>query len=100
MLSRLLWSLEFKICNGVRQSYLMRTGRPLSGTTSRVNHRVLWLDTRLYTSQVDTQKNEQITNVKKKVELAETKKINVKLKRSEYNRLFSLAGPEKWTLTS
>lgn len=56
---------------------------------------------RYYTSQVDAQKkNEHIESVKDKPTITTSKKINVKLKPSELRRLFSLAEPEKWTLTS
>lgn len=52
--------------------------------------------TRCYTSEVDAQKkNGQIETLKEKTVIT----TNVKLKSSELRRLFSLAGPEKWTLT-
>lgn len=56
---------------------------------------------RYYTSQVDAQKkNEHIETRKDKSTLTTSNKINVKLKPTELRRLFSLAEPEKWTLTS
>lgn len=56
---------------------------------------------RYYTSQVDAQKkNDTIENIKDKPTLTTSRKINVKLKPTELRRLFSLAEPEKWTLTS
>lgn len=56
---------------------------------------------RYYTSQVDAQKkNEHIESIKDKPTLTTSKKINVKLKPTELRRLFSLAEPEKWSLTS
>lgn len=56
---------------------------------------------RYYTSEINAEKkNEHIANIKDKPSLTDTNKINVKLKPSELRRLFTLAEPEKWKLTS
>ncbi|VVC95380.1 unnamed protein product [Leptidea sinapis] len=55
--------------------------------------------TRHYTSQVDAHKKDGAVELKDKAEIATSKKINVKLKPTEVKRLFTLAEPEKWTLT-
>ncbi|XP_072931322.1 ATP-binding cassette sub-family B member 10, mitochondrial [Epargyreus clarus] len=61
---------------------------------------IFCIKTRFYTSQVDAQKkNEAIETVRAKTTIEASKKINAKLKPSEVKRLFSLAEPEKWTLT-
>ncbi|CAH4036769.1 unnamed protein product [Pieris brassicae] len=63
-------------------------------TFSKTN--IFTVKTRRYTSEVDAQKkNGQIETLKDKTVIT----TNVKLKSSELRRLFSLAGPEKWTLT-
>lgn len=54
---------------------------------------------RYYTSQVDAQKKDLGKTVKSNTPLETSKKINAKLKPTELRRLFSLAAPEKWTLT-
>ncbi|KAJ2951631.1 hypothetical protein O0L34_g13789 [Tuta absoluta] len=54
---------------------------------------------RYYSSQVDSKKQAHTVVMKEKTGL-DTKKINVKLKSSEIKRLFTLASPEKWTLTA
>ncbi|XP_013194950.2 ATP-binding cassette sub-family B member 10, mitochondrial [Amyelois transitella] len=62
---------------------------------------IFCMKTRYYTSQVDAQKkNNHFEALKEKQTVVPANKINVKLKGSELKRLFSLAEPEKWTLTS
>ncbi|XP_059062838.1 ATP-binding cassette sub-family B member 10, mitochondrial [Achroia grisella] len=62
--------------------------------------KIFYIIPRFFTSQVDTQKkNEHIQTLKDKETLVSSGKIKVKLKPSELKRLFSLAQPEKWTLT-
>lgn len=60
----------------------------------------LFLKPRLYSSQVETQnRDRQIDSIHSKNAVETTKKIDLKSKTSEIKRLFSLAAPEKWTLT-
>lgn len=55
---------------------------------------------RFYSSQVDTQgKNAQVESVHLRTTIDTSKKVDLKSKTSELKRLFSLAAPEKWTLT-
>jgi hypothetical protein len=62
-------------------------------------NRLLWNKLRYYSSQVDAEKkSETLDIVKEKSTLDSSKKINVKLKKSELKRLITLAEPEKWTL--
>lgn len=117
MLSRLLSSLEYKILNS--SLYLFRRSSQKycfqSHCKFHCNHKfcirnhyeratykrisLICFNPRTYTSQVDAQKNEtSIENIKKSSELQTKKKINVKLKASEFRRLLSLAQPEKFTL--
>ncbi|XP_013173003.1 PREDICTED: ATP-binding cassette sub-family B member 10, mitochondrial-like [Papilio xuthus] len=58
------------------------------------------LKSRIYSSQVDTQrKNAQLESVHLRTTIGTSKKVDLKSKTSEVKRLFSLAAPEKWTLT-
>ncbi|CAK1582701.1 unnamed protein product [Parnassius mnemosyne] len=60
------------------------------------SNRIKFIWSRFYSSQVNTQKNDSQTD---SLNSKTTKKIDLKSKTSEFKRLFSLAAPEKWTLT-
>ncbi|XP_068628201.1 ATP-binding cassette sub-family B member 10, mitochondrial [Battus philenor] len=68
--------------------------------TSLAGNRLPFFSPKFYSSQVDTQgKNGQVESIQSKTTMETSKRVDLKSKKSEIKRLFSLAAPEKWTLT-
>ncbi|KAL4715629.1 hypothetical protein ACJJTC_006208 [Scirpophaga incertulas] len=64
-----------------------------------IKHRINKIKPRYLSSHINTEKNSEIVNsTKENSELDSSKKITVKLKKTELKRLLTLAEPEKWTL--